>query len=81
MVAIPATTLAAVPRTATGDLGSPAEKVVLFLLFVFISTNTAVVVLRRDKVEHQHFPVPIIVPILRQKRLVLTASAPPGAAA
>lgn len=50
--------------TASGDLGSLAEKVVLLLLFVFISTNTAVLVLRKDKVEHRHFRVPVVVPYL-----------------
>ncbi|SFT90670.1 hypothetical protein SAMN05660657_03811 [Geodermatophilus amargosae] len=36
----------------------------LLLLFVFISTNTAVLVLRRDRVEAPHFRVPFVVPVL-----------------
>lgn len=63
-VAIAVTTLAAMALTATGDLGSLAETVVLLLLFVFISTNVAVLVLRKDKVEHQHFRVPVVIPCL-----------------
>lgn len=63
-VAIVITTLAAMALTATGDLGSLAETVVLLLLFVFISTNVAVLVLRKDKVEHPHFRVPIVIPCL-----------------
>jgi amino acid transporter len=38
--------------------------VVLLLLFVFLSTNIAVLVLRRDTVEHDHFRVWRIVPVL-----------------
>ncbi len=34
------------------------------LLFVFISTNIAVLVMRRDAVQHKHFRTPIIFPIL-----------------
>ncbi|MDQ0755093.1 APC family permease [Arthrobacter sp. B3I4] len=63
-VAIAVTTVAAMLLTATGDLESLAETVVLLLLFVFISTNTAVLVLRRDKVEHKHFRAPTVVPYL-----------------
>jgi APA family basic amino acid/polyamine antiporter len=70
-VAILVTTLAAMALTATGDLGSLAETVVLLLLFVFISTNVAVLVLRKDKVEHQHFRVPVIIPYLALASCVL----------
>lgn len=63
-VAIVVTTAAAMALTVTGDLQSLAETVVLLLLFVFISTNTAVLVLRKDKVEHKHFRAPTIVPYL-----------------
>lgn len=63
-VAIVVTTLAAMALTASGDLSSLAETVVLLLLFVFISTNTAVLVLRKDKVEHKHFRVPLVIPCL-----------------
>ncbi|AZI57075.1 amino acid permease [Nakamurella antarctica] len=63
-VAIIVTTVAAMALTATGDLQSLAETVVLLLLFVFISTNVAVLVLRRDKVEHKHFRAPTVIPYL-----------------
>jgi APA family basic amino acid/polyamine antiporter len=63
-VAIVATTGVAMILTAIGDLSLLAETVVLLLLFVFISTNVAVLVLRRDKVEHNHFRVWTVVPIL-----------------
>lgn len=63
-VAIVATTIVAMALTLVGDVGTLAETVVLLLLFVFISTNVAVLVLRRDKVEHEHFRVWTFVPVL-----------------
>ena len=62
--AIVATTLVAMALTLVGDVSTLAETVVLLLLFVFISTNIAVLVLRRDKVEHEHFKVWTFVPVL-----------------
>jgi amino acid transporter len=38
--------------------------VVLLLLFVFLSTNVSVLVLRRDTVDHDHFRVWTAVPVL-----------------
>lgn len=63
-VAIVATTVVAMALTAVGDLSLLAETVVLLLLFVFTSTNVAVLVLRRDTVEHRHFRVWTAVPVL-----------------
>jgi amino acid transporter len=63
-VAIVATTVLAMLLTLVGDLTTLASAVVLLLLFVFISTNVAVLVLRKDKVEHKHFRVWTFVPIL-----------------
>jgi APA family basic amino acid/polyamine antiporter len=63
-VAILATTAVSMLLTMIGDLSTLAETVVLLLLFVFISTNIAVLVLRRDSVEHQHFRVWTAVPVL-----------------
>lgn len=62
-VAIIATTVVAMGLTLLGDLALLAETVVLLLLFVFISVNVAVLVLRRDSVEHEHFRVWTSVPI------------------
>ncbi len=62
--AIVATTVVAVVLCATGSVAALAETVVLLLLFVFISTNIAVLVLRRDTVEHGHFTAPTILPVL-----------------
>lgn len=63
-VAIASTTAVAMLLTLIGDLSTLAETVVLLLLFVFISTNVAVLVLRRDTVQHDHFRVWTVVPVL-----------------
>ena len=49
---------------ATGELIDLASTVVLLLLFVFLSTNVAVLVLRRDEVDHEHFRTPRAIPVL-----------------
>lgn len=63
-VAIIATTVVAMLLTLIGDLATLAETVVLLLLFVFLSANVSVLVLRRDPVEHEHFRVWTFVPVL-----------------
>lgn len=63
-VAILTTTLVAVGLTLVGDLATLAETVVLLLLFVFLSVNVSVLVLRRDRVEQDHFRVWTFVPVL-----------------
>ena len=50
--------------TLIGDLATLANTVVLLLLLVFLSTNVAVLVLRRDHVPQDHFRVPAVVPVL-----------------
>lgn len=63
-VAIIVTTAVAIALTLTGTLATLAETVVLLLLFVFLSTNLAVLVLRRDQVAQDHFRVPTWVPVV-----------------
>ncbi|TKJ20950.1 APC family permease [Blastococcus sp. CCUG 61487] len=63
-VAIVVTTVVAIALTLTGDLGELANTVVLLLLLVFLSTNIAVLVLRRDEVAADHFRVWSIIPVL-----------------
>jgi basic amino acid/polyamine antiporter, APA family len=63
-VAILATTAVSMALALTGDLETLANTVVLLLLVVFISTNIAVLVLRRDRVDHDHFHVPAFLPVL-----------------
>jgi basic amino acid/polyamine antiporter, APA family len=62
--AIVTTTAVAMVLTLIGDLSTLAETVVLLLLVVFISTNVAVLVLRRETVAHEHFRVWTFVPVL-----------------
>lgn len=63
-VAIITTTVAAMLLTLIGDLATLAETVVLLLLFVFLSANVSVLVLRRDRVEHDHFRIWTPIPVL-----------------
>lgn len=63
-VAIVVTTAVAIGLVFTGELQVLAETVVLLLLVVFISTNVAVLVLRKDTVEQDHFRVASVVPVL-----------------
>lgn len=63
-VAILVTTLVAMGLTLVGDLEMLASTVVLLLLVVFLSANVSVLVLRRDRVDHDHFRVWTFVPIL-----------------
>lgn len=62
-VAIVSTTVVAMLLTLIGDLATLAETVVLLLLLVFISANAAVLVLRRDRVDHERFRVWTFVPV------------------
>jgi APA family basic amino acid/polyamine antiporter len=77
-VAIAVTTLVAMGLTLVGDLGTLASTVVLLLLFVFISTNVAVLVLRRDRVEHEHFQVWSFVPVLGVLSCILLLTQQPA---
>jgi APA family basic amino acid/polyamine antiporter len=63
-VAILATTAVAMLLTLSGGVEVLAETVVLLLLFVFLSVNIAVLVLRKDRVEHSHFRTPRVLPYL-----------------
>ncbi len=63
-VAIVFTSLIAVLLISTGDLATLADMTVLLLLLVFTGVNIAVLVLRRDPVEHGHFRAPTAVPVI-----------------
>ncbi|MGY2079919.1 APC family permease [Modestobacter sp. SYSU DS0657] len=70
-VAIVVTTAVAMGLTLVGDLGALANTVVLLLLLVFLSTNTAVLVLRRDRVDEPHYRAPAVLPALAIASCVL----------
>jgi APA family basic amino acid/polyamine antiporter len=63
-VAILFTTSLAMILAATGDLSDLADTTVLLLLLVFAVVNVAVLILRRDPVDHDHFTAPSIFPVL-----------------
>ncbi|MFJ6652157.1 APC family permease [Microbacterium sp. NPDC091313] len=63
-VAIVAVAAVAILLTFIGDIATLAETTVLLLLLVFLSANVSVLVLKKDKVEHPHFRVPFVLPIL-----------------
>jgi basic amino acid/polyamine antiporter, APA family len=62
--AIAFTTAIAAVLVATGDLAALADTTVLLLLFVFTIVNVAVLVLRREPVDHEHFRAPSVFPVL-----------------
>lgn len=47
-----------------GDLETLADTTVLLLLVVFVGVNIAVLVLRRDPVDHEHWHAPTVLPVL-----------------
>jgi amino acid transporter len=63
-VAIMFTTALTVGLIAFADLRSLGGTTSLLLLVVFTVCNAAVLVLRRDKVEHKHFRAPTFAPVL-----------------
>jgi basic amino acid/polyamine antiporter, APA family len=63
-VAIVFTASLAALLVIVGDLETLADTTVLLLLFVFVCVNAAVLVLRRETVDHEHFRAPTFVPVL-----------------
>ncbi|APQ10585.1 amino acid permease [Pseudomonas oryzihabitans] len=78
-VAILATTAVAIALSFTSTLDVLAETVVLPLLVVFISTNLAVLVLKRESVDHPHFRVHWIFPVLALASCALLVAQQGGA--
>ncbi len=64
VVAIIFTTVIALGLAMTGGFSALASTTVLLILAVFAIVNASVLVLRRDRVRHQHFRAPAIIPIL-----------------
>jgi amino acid transporter len=58
------TTAIAIVLITTGDLSSLADTTVVLLLTVFTIVNIAVLVLRREQVDHEHFRAPSVFPVL-----------------
>lgn len=80
-VAIIFTTLIAVALIWFADLQALGGTTAFLLLVVFTTVNISVLVLRKDKVEHEHFRVPTIVPVLGGVSAAYLASPLSGRAA
>jgi basic amino acid/polyamine antiporter, APA family len=63
-LAIMVTTVMSLALALIGSIEVLAATLVLLLLVVFIAVNSAVLVLRKDIVEHPHFRVPSVLPVL-----------------
>jgi APA family basic amino acid/polyamine antiporter len=63
-VAVVFVALLAVALIALGDLESLADTTVLLLLMVFVCVNVAVLLLRREPVEHEYWRAPTALPVL-----------------
>jgi amino acid transporter len=63
-VAILFTSAIAAALVITSDLEKLADKTVALLVVVFAIVNVTVLVLRRDPVDHEHFQVPSVVPVI-----------------
>jgi APA family basic amino acid/polyamine antiporter len=63
-VAIIIVTIMAMLLVATGTIGALADTTVLLLLTIFTLVNIAVLVLRRETLDVEHFHAPTIVPVL-----------------
>lgn len=64
ITAIALTTALGLILVSTGDLASLADTTVMLLLCAFATVNVAALVLRRDRVDHDHFRAPTIAPVL-----------------
>ncbi|WP_394275533.1 APC family permease [Luteococcus sp.] len=73
-VAILATTGLSLVLALTGEIDTLASTLVLLLLVVFSSVNVAVLVLRREPVDHEHFRVPRVLPLLGLLSCLLLAT-------
>ena len=68
------TALLAVGLVSTGEIEGLGDTTSFLLLCVFAVVNVAVLVLRKDRVEHGHFRAPTIVPVLGAVTALILAS-------
>jgi len=68
------TTALGIALVVTGDLSDLADTTVLLLLLVFATVNVAVLLLRRETVEHDHFRAPAAFPVLGAVASLILAS-------
>ncbi|MFF8846610.1 APC family permease [Streptomyces sp. NPDC015127] len=67
-------TLIAIGLVSTGEIEGLGDTTAFLLLCVFAVVNVAVLVLRRDRVEHRHFRTPTVLPVLGAITAVILAS-------
>ncbi|MFI2368616.1 APC family permease [Streptomyces sp. NPDC018833] len=67
-------TLLAVGLVSTGEIAGLGDTTAFLLLCVFTVVNVAVLVLRKDRVEHRHFRTPTILPVLGAVTSLILAS-------
>lgn len=66
--------LIAVGLVSTGEIGGLGDTTSFLLLCVFCVVNVAVLVLRRDRVEHRHFRTPTALPVVGAVTALVLAS-------
>ncbi|MFI9543843.1 APC family permease [Streptomyces sp. NPDC052016] len=74
VVGIVFVSLLAVGLVSTGEIAGLGDTTAFLLLCVFSVVNIAVLVLRRDRVEHQHFRTPTALPVLGAITALILAS-------
>ncbi|MFJ4821561.1 APC family permease [Streptomyces sp. NPDC088801] len=74
VVGIVFVSLLAIGLVCTGEIAGLGDTTAFLLLCVFTVVNIAVLVLRRDRVEHQHFRTPTALPVLGAITALILAS-------
>ncbi|MFF6781648.1 amino acid permease [Streptomyces sp. NPDC012510] len=74
VVGIVFVTLLAIGLVSTGEIEGLGDTTAFLLLCVFAVVNIAVLVLRRDRVEHAHFRTPTALPVLGAVTALVLAS-------
>ncbi|MFI1471378.1 APC family permease [Streptomyces wuyuanensis] len=67
-------TVLAIGLVSTGEIEGLGDTTAFLLLCVFAVVNVAVLVLRKDRVEHSHFRTPTVLPVLGAITSVILAS-------
>lgn len=74
VVGIVFVSLLAIGLVSTGEIAGLGDTTAFLLLCVFVIVNVAVLVLRRDRVEHRHFRTPTPLPVLGAITALVLAS-------
>ncbi|WP_055567696.1 APC family permease [Streptomyces atriruber] len=74
VVGIVFVSLLAIGLVSTGEIEGLGDTTAFLLLCVFAVVNVAVLVLRRDPVEHRHFRAPTVLPVLGAISALILAS-------